>query len=138
MVFLLYLEVSRNLCLSVLRCGKIRKTKVAGDLEVEEEDHREQNRLYREKEKELQKEQEITRELAMDFKKILQERKQVEQMQDEIEQMKLAKQKYEQELSSSPAYASSPKAGSNAPLSRGSVSQAAVCSPLPASQSKAA
>merc|ERR1712054_74068 len=58
-------------------------------------------------------------------------------MQDEIEQMKLAKQKYEQELASSPAYSSSPKASSKAPLSRSSVSQAALSCPLPSSQSNA-
>lgn len=108
-----------------------RRKKVALDLQEMEVDHADWLKQYHGKEKELQGQQELTRELAISFKKVLQERKQLEQLQDEIEEMNLSKRRYEDELNSggnapaSPQGAASPARGASAALGRASVSQAA-------------
>jgi len=112
-----------------------RITKVSADVTDMEDNHTDALQKYKEKEEELQREQELTRELAIAFKKVLQERKQVESMQDEIDEMTLAKSRYEEELQCAAAQATPNTAPqeASASLGRHSVSQAARSGPLPAS-----
>jgi hypothetical protein len=73
------------------------REKATQDIGYTEGDHAGWLESYHDMENKLQSEQELTRELAMSFKKVLQERKQAEQIQSEVEEMELTKLKYEQE-----------------------------------------
>lgn len=106
-----------------------RKTKVAEELIEMEVEHASRLEAYQEKEKELQAEQEKTRELAIAFKKVLQDRKQVEQTQDEIEKMLVEKKRFEEELRGGVAQEAVSAQPADAPQGRASVSQAARSGP---------
>lgn len=83
---------------TALTVAEERRDKVAAELVELEADHADWLQKYQEKEQELQREQDLTRDLAISFKAVLQERKQAEQLQDEIEEMDLQKRRYEEEL----------------------------------------
>jgi len=83
---------------SALTAAQERRDKVAADLAEMEADHEDWLQQYKDNERELQRQQDITRDLALSFKQVLQDRKQVEQLKDEIEEMDLQKRRYEEEL----------------------------------------
>lgn len=108
-----------------------KNTKVAADLEEMEGDHGGWLQQYEEKEKELKRQQDVTRELAIAFKKVLQERAQVEKLQEEIDEMNLANKRFDDESESSSPQAAKQSSASPAKvpatpsLGRTSVTQAA-------------
>jgi len=94
----------RNQRLQVeLQKAEERRTKVAAELSELEADHEDWTAQHRHIEQELTKQQDTTRELAIGFKRLLQERKRVEELQEEIEKMTLNKQRYEEEIQSARA-----------------------------------
>lgn len=118
-----------------------RRTKVADELADMETDHATQRSEYKDQEKEFERQQELTRDVAIAFKNVLQKRKQVDQLQGEIEEMELDIKRCEEELQGAAEKAAlhaCPASPSATPLGRASVSQAACSGPLPTSRSHAA
>lgn len=126
---------------SELEAATEKAKKVASDLRLMQGEHDFATTEYREEERKLQEEQEATRKLAMDYKKELQERRRVEQMETEIEQKSLAIKQMEEEIAELQAAASvgdTPRKDAEPVLSRFSVSKAAQSSLIPDGNSRAA
>mmetsp|Transcript_11853 Transcript_11853/g.26276 ORF Transcript_11853/g.26276 Transcript_11853/m.26276 type:complete len:584 (-) Transcript_11853:36-1787(-) len=113
---------------SLQKAGEM-EAEVKAELSRLREDQTDLEDQHTECEEELTREQDATRELAMSFKELLQKRKQVEALQEEIDDMALRKRQYEEELAAS-AGADASGAERRA-LGRASVSQAVLLGPLP-------
>lgn len=75
-----------------------RRSALEAELADVEADHTAAEATFKEQEQELIRQQDLTRELAVAFKQLLQARKQSETLQDEIETLDLTKHRHEQEL----------------------------------------
>jgi len=95
------------------------RDKATRDIGYIEGEHASSLESYHDMEIKLQGEQELTRELAMSFKKVLQERKQAEQIQSEVEEMELTKLKYEQEKMKLETQARTVASASQSPINLG-------------------
>lgn len=81
-----------------LQAVEDRRANLADELAELETDHAAWMQTYQEREQELSRQQDLTREVAISFKKLLQDRKQAEQLQDELEEMALNKKHVEEDL----------------------------------------
>eukprot|EP00933_Yihiella_yeosuensis_P021150 TRINITY_DN16817_c0_g2_i1.p1 TRINITY_DN16817_c0_g2~~TRINITY_DN16817_c0_g2_i1.p1 ORF type:complete len:623 (-),score=138.14 TRINITY_DN16817_c0_g2_i1:267-2135(-) len=75
-----------------------RRAEVDEELEEMEADHAASEAAYKDQERELLKEQDLTRDLAVTFKQLLQERRDAEKLQDEIDELGLQCSSHQQEL----------------------------------------
>lgn len=82
-----------------LAAAEAARANVLDELSRTEADHKKWTQEYNECETRLAEQQDITRKSAMDLKELLQQRKEKEQLQDELEALELDKQRYEEELS---------------------------------------
>lgn len=81
-----------------LKAVKDQQERIQGELEDEKAWHESSREQCEEKEEELRREQTLTREVAIQYKGLIQERKQAEKLQMEIEEMELDRKKDEEEL----------------------------------------
>lgn len=81
-----------------LQSAEEQKKSVLSDLTETETDHAAWLQAYQERERDLTREQDSTRDAALSFKELLQKRKEVEQLQGEIEEMALRRKRTEREL----------------------------------------
>eukprot|EP00929_Paragymnodinium_shiwhaense_P073204 TRINITY_DN37248_c0_g1_i1.p1 TRINITY_DN37248_c0_g1~~TRINITY_DN37248_c0_g1_i1.p1 ORF type:complete len:617 (+),score=196.86 TRINITY_DN37248_c0_g1_i1:113-1963(+) len=110
-----------------------RRSAVESELAEVEADHGVSLQVFKEKEKDLRAQQESTKDLAVNFKQMLQERKHVEHLQQEIESMELTRSQYEQELADISSGTEQLLAISQPPLpplGRRAISQVALHEPL--------
>lgn len=76
---------------------------LADELAEMEVDHAGWMQTYTEREQELTRQQDLTRDLAISFKQLLQDKKQAEQLENDIEEMVLTTKRYAEELAQSAA-----------------------------------
>jgi len=114
-----------------------RRKELEAELVDVEADHASWLQQYKDKEKELKNQQDDTRDMAINFKQMLEERKQVEKLQNEIESMSLTKKKYEEEIKAvrsenSAATPASTRSAATTSLGRRAISKEAMHSAPPA------
>eukprot|EP00439_Symbiodinium_sp_Y106_P015977 s1436_g2.t1 len=73
-------------------------TRLNSSTQMPSEEHADCQRHFQEKKDALTREQEATRDIAVSFKQMLQDRKEAERLQAEIEEMAAARKQHEQEL----------------------------------------
>eukprot|EP00928_Gymnodinium_smaydae_P030455 TRINITY_DN22649_c0_g6_i1.p1 TRINITY_DN22649_c0_g6~~TRINITY_DN22649_c0_g6_i1.p1 ORF type:complete len:603 (-),score=121.37 TRINITY_DN22649_c0_g6_i1:386-2194(-) len=96
------------------------------DIAEVEADHASWKEQYERQEEELKQQQALTKNRAVSFKQLLLERKQVEQLQGEIEEMNLHMQRYDEELRPLASALKEDPVAAPAPLGRRAISRAAL------------
>jgi len=81
-----------------LAAAQRKRQQVKDELQDMQEEHADCQRHFQEKKDALTREQEATRDIAVSFKQMLQDRKEAERLQAEIEEMAAARKQHEQEL----------------------------------------
>lgn len=122
-----------------LDAAEEKRTRAERDFEDMESEHADWLQRYNEREEELTEQQQLTHDLAISFKELLQKRKSAEQLQSEMEEMALNKKRYAEEIEIAEGQLEKTAAREALSLGRTAVSEATLRGePLPGASAASA